>query len=171
MPRRSAWARINSQGLGGSASPAIVGLCQPMAGACQRPGLRLFAPVREPLAEFLSLTACRFIYYVAALKDSESLMHQAELVELRVRRSQWVEPGGGHEVGYRDTADRIARGLNWVAHFEAVGRPLAVVGPQVAVRVDEHLKHLMREHRGNAPVAVHGRPAVVKFRLGRHHTP
>src|SRR5580704_7813405 len=113
MPRRSAWARIDSQGLGGSASPTIVGLRQPMAGACQRPGLRLFAPVREPLAEFLSRTTCRFIYYVAALKDSESLMEQAELVELRVRRGQWVELVGCHEVGHRDIADRIARGLNW----------------------------------------------------------
>src|SRR5947207_8277997 len=129
----SATVGVSSQGFGGSASAAIVGLRQPALGAGQRPGLHLLAPVGKLIAELLMLLAPRYVHHVAALEDAERGTEMAQLVELGRRRGQRVEPGRGHEVGYRDAADRVAGGLDRVAYLEAVCRPLAVVGPQVAV--------------------------------------
>ena len=152
-------------------SRPVGGLNQSPPGARQRPRLHLLAPAGELVAKLLLLLPRRFIHHVAALEDAERGFELAQLVELGSRRSQRVKPGRGHEVAYRDTADGVGGGLDRVAHLEAVGRPFAVLGPQVAAGVDEHFEHLMRQQAGNAPVAGGHVAAVIKLRPGRHHAP
>src|SRR5262245_5698967 len=107
----------------------VRGLTHPAPRAGHRPVLHRLAPAGVLTSPLLLLLAFGLVHHVAALEDAEPGGELAQLVELGRSRGQRVIPRRGYEVRYRYTADGVGRRLDRVAHFEAVDRSLAVVGP------------------------------------------